>query len=209
MSNRSLFVTFEGGEGAGKTTLIRNLEKELTKKGHAVLVTREPGGTELGHQIRDWLLHRKDKTSMAPMAELNLFLADRAQHIEEFLKPALHDGKIILCDRFNDSTIAYQGFGRGLGFENVEKLCLGTCQGILPELTFFLDLDPQVGFERTRLEQRIPDRLELENQAFHNKVRQGFLTIAQKDSQRVVVLDASQAPEDVFKKALQVLESRL
>jgi dTMP kinase len=209
MSNRSLFVTFEGGEGAGKTTLIRNLEKELTKNGHAVSVTREPGGTQLGHQIRDMLLHQKDKISISPMAELNLFLADRAQHIEEFIKPALRDGKIVLCDRFNDSTIAYQGFGRGLGFEKVEQLCLGTCQGFLPELTFFLDLDPQIGFERTRLEQRVPDRLELEKQAFHDKVRQGFLTIAKKDAQRVVVLDASQTSEHVFKKALQVLESRL
>lgn len=208
MTEISLFTTFEGGEGAGKTTLIKSLKEELVEMGYATIITREPGGSVLGEKIRQLLLNQSGTVTISPMAELMLFLADRAQHIEEVIKPALKAGKIVLCDRFNDSTIAYQGVGRGLGFEKVQDFCLGVSGEVIPNLTFFLDLDPEVGLKRVK-EQRVQDRMEREKALFHEKVRQGFLALAKQDSHRIVVLDASRSAESVFKDALKHLEARL
>lgn len=200
MSNRGVFITFEGGEGAGKTTLIAKLEKELLRRGETPLLTREPGGTFLGEEIRQMVLGQNNQ--ITPYAELLLFLAARAQHVEQVIKPALSQGKIVLCDRFNDSTIAYQGFARGLGVETVEHLCKLACQGCIPDLTFYLDIDPAVGMERARKQQRVMDRMENEKKAFHDKVRQGFLNIAKQDEKRICVIDAMNTEQAVYDHVL-------
>src|SRR5262249_12947187 len=167
---------------------------------------REPGGSSLGEKIRQLLLHQT--TPIAPMAELMLFLADRSQHIEEVIKPSLLKGAVVLCDRFTDSTIAYQGLGRGLGFEKVQNLCQQIAAGLVPDLTFFLDIDPKIGLKRVK-NQRQQDRMEIEKAAFHEKVRQGFLTLAQQEQQRIIVLNAARSPEEVFKVALKHIEAIL
>ena len=123
MKSHSLFITFEGGEGAGKSTLLKKLAHDLNQKGYEVVITREPGGSLLGKQIRQWLLNRNESILIHSVPELLLFLADRAQHLEEVIKPALANGKVVICDRFNDSTVAYQGAARGLGVEFVQNLC--------------------------------------------------------------------------------------
>lgn len=203
---KSLFVTFEGGEGAGKTTLIRRLEKELNQRHYSTLQTREPGGTPLGEQIR--LLVLRGGVKVDARAELLLFLAARAQHLQEVIRPALAEGKTVLCDRFNDSSVAYQGIARGLGEEYVQQLCDQVCQGTTPDLTFFLDLDPSIGMERALKEQRVMDRLENEGSSFHDKVRQGFFKLHQKNSDRIKIIDASDSPEAVFNQAWQEIENK-
>lgn len=208
MSKKSLFITFEGGEGAGKSTLISHLDVELRNSGWQTMLTREPGGSALGEHIRLLLLNHDPKTHIAPYAELFLFLAARAQHIEEVIKPALAEGKVVLCDRFNDSTIAYQGYARALGVEAVEELCRVACGGVTPDLTFYLNLDPGKGMERASKQGRVMDRMEGEKMAFHEKVRQGFLDIAAKDRDRVVVIDANQTQEQVFKQAFGIIDQK-
>lgn len=201
MNKPGFFITFEGGEGAGKTTLIHKIEKKLKQSGFNVILTREPGGTSLGEQIRQMVLNQNFE-SIAPHAELLLFLAARAQHIEKVIKPAIDQGTIVLCDRFNDSTIAYQGVARGLGEEYVDKLCKLACQNTLPDLTFFLDVDPAIGMERARKQQRVIDRMESEQKNFHDRVREGFLSIAKKDSGRICLIDASRPEQAVFEQVL-------
>lgn len=205
-SKPGLFITFEGGEGAGKTTLIRKLREQLEGEGFSCLVTREPGGTPLGEQIRHLLLHQSE---MSSWAELLLFLAARTQHLHEVIRPALAEGKIVLCDRFNDSSIAYQGVARGLGREKVTAICREATEGVQPNLTFFLDLDPHEGFARAHKDKRTLDRLESLKIDFHEKVRQGFLSIARDDPARVVVVSAAQPEEEVFAAALKALHNRL
>lgn len=207
--NTPLFITFEGGEGAGKTTLIRRLEAELNKQNCPTVLTREPGGCSLGEQIRLLLLTHDHATPITPKAELLLFLAARAQHLEEVIRPALASGTSVLCDRFNDSSVAYQGIARGLGQDFVQKLCNQFCQNTQPNLTFFLDIDPEIGMNRARRTRRIIDRLENETVEFHEKVRQGFLKLAQENRNRIVVIDASLPFEQVFEKAWAILQQRL
>ena len=137
-----MFITFEGGEGSGKTTLIVQLRDVLIQQGHAVLVSREPGGTQLGEAIRGWLLKSEYDGLIGNMAELLLFLAARAQHLKQVIRPALEHGKIVLCDRFNDSSVVYQGIARKLGKEKVQALCAQACEGIEPDKTFLLDVVP-------------------------------------------------------------------
>ncbi len=202
----ALFVTFEGGEGAGKTTLINSLQAFLQKEGREVVVTREPGSTSLGEAIRDLLLNQAIKPTQ--LSEVLLFLAARAQHIEEVITPSLLAGKIVLCDRFNDSTIAYQGAARGLGEERISKWCEEVCGKLKPDLTFFLDLDPKIGFERVRKASRALDRMEKERIEFHQKVRSAFLQIAERETQRVVILEASQPAESVLAQAQDHLKKK-
>lgn len=196
-----MFITFEGGEGAGKSTLMRKMAHEMTARGYSVIQTHEPGSSKLGHQIRQWLLSRDSGVSVGIKTELMLFLADRAQHIQEVITPALKEGKIILCDRFNDSTIAYQGFARGMGMNAVEEICNFVCDGLTPDLTFFLDIDPIVAMQR--INAKTLDRMEVEKLEFHQKVRQGFHTIAKKNPERFHILDATGSEEDVFDKAMK------
>jgi len=200
---QGLFITFEGGEGAGKTTLIEEIYKHLLQEGRQVLKTREPGGTPLGEEIRALLLHHQGPVS--PYAELSLFLASRAQHIAEVILPALQAGKIVLCDRFNDSTIAYQGMARGLGVEKVTAVCQFMCEGLEPHVTFYLDIDPELGLSRTQKRSSV-DRIEAEDIAFHTKIRDGYLAIHKKNPDRFRLLNAAQTPEAVFNQAIEFIK---
>ena len=197
-----LFITFEGGDGAGKSTLMERVASTLLEQARPCMRTREPGGTDLGEQIRTLLLHSKQ--AITPRAELCLFLAARAQHIHDVILPALHEGKIVLCDRYNDSTIAYQGAGRGLGLDWTQQLCENVCDHVEPQVTFYLDVDPKVGMERVKRTspKASLDRIEQERLAFHNVVREGFLALASRHSKRIHVIDASQSPDEVFAQVI-------
>ncbi len=211
----SLFITLEGGEGAGKTTLLEKLQQALSEKGYEVVATREPGGTKLGNMIRKILLNRDIDCSIGNYTELMLFLAARTQHIEELIEPALEAGKIVICDRFNDSTIAYQGAARDLGVDKVEQQCFLACHGVLPELTFFLDLNPEIGLERTKkinkdsAPQGTVDRIEAEKMQFHQKVRSAIQQIAVKEHERILTIDAERPAEEVFTVALKKITETL
>jgi len=188
-----LFVSFEGGEGSGKTTQLKALLAHLRSAGRDVVETRDPGGTPIGKQIRSLLLDR-EHAGMAPAAELLLYAASRAQLVHEVIRPALSRGQIVLCDRFADSTVAYQGYGRGLDLDLIARLNALATAGLRPDLTFLLDLDPAVGLQRaTRrvTERQEPhDRIEGEGLAFHQRVREGYRAIAAAEPDRVIVLDA-------------------
>lgn len=207
-----LLITLEGGEGAGKSTLLNQLAGALEREGYHVVKTREPGGSKLSEFIRQWLLNRDFSISVGQKAELLLFLAARAQHIEELILPALKKGSIVLCDRFNDSTVAYQGFARGLGADFVKGLCQSVCGEVKPALTLFLDLDPTIGLHRTK---RIvkenagkdeADRIEAESLEFHQKVREAFQTLAKQEHSRFVTIDASKPQEDVYKASWHAIQ---
>lgn len=208
------FITIEGGEGAGKTTLINCLEEKLQSWDISVVKTREPGGTELANELRSWLLNQNKGITIGAKAELFLFLAARAQHIEEIILPALSSGKVILCDRFNDSSIAYQGVGRRLGFSFVKELCKHACGAIAPDLTFYLDIDPQIGLHRTKrtIKENAAagqvDRIEAERIDFHQRVRKAFIEIAEGEPDRFITVDASQPRESVSKTCIQILSTR-
>ena len=194
-----LFITVEGGDGSGKTTLIKKIyEKLLTEKISAV-VTREPGSTDVGNALRNILLGPQYIDKISDMTETLLFLASRAQHIKEIIKPSLQKGEIVLCDRFNDSTAVYQGLGRGLGLEKVRDICKLACQGIEPNLTFLLDIDPRDGLKR--IKKGTEDRIEREQIEFHDMVRDGYLALVKKEPDRFCVLDAMLSPEDLFQEA--------
>jgi dTMP kinase len=186
------FITFEGGEGVGKSTNIEFCRNLLQQQGIEVLVTREPGGTEIAEIIREELLKKTHSERMSDVTELLLVFAARAQHIETFIKPALERGCWILCDRFTDSTIAYQGFGRGLEVELIEQLKIIAQQGIEPDKTFLLDAPVDVGMGRAR--SRGPaDRFEIEQLDFFNRVREGFLSIAASSPVRIEMINAAQS----------------
>lgn len=203
-----LFITFEGGEGAGKSLLIDRLEAELKARALPVLKTRNPGGCPLGRKIRTLVLHYKEDPPTS-RAELLLYLADRAQHVQTVVLPALHRGEYVLCDRFNDSTLAYQAAGRGLNLEEVRRLCTFAAGGITPDLTFYLDIDPVIGLKRVQKIGVGHDRLESEKLSFHRKVRLKYLELAEQEKERFVVIDASQSPDAVFHQAKEVLNARL
>lgn len=199
-----LFITFEGGEGAGKTTLINCLKEVLENEGYSVIVTREPGGSRLGDAIRDLLLHRAIHMHMSSKAELFLFLSARAQHVEEVIRPSLQEDKVILCDRFSDSSLAYQGYARGLGMEDVEALTNFATDDLKPDLTFFLDVDPEVGLARASRVGK-PDRIEEQKLEFHKLVREAFIEIAKREPKRVKFIDASKTQEEVLKQTLEMI----
>lgn len=206
------FITLEGGEGSGKTTLLHELAAFLTEHGYDVITTREPGGTHLGEAIRSWLLRQDAGVSIGYKAELLLFLAARAQHIEEKILPALKGGQIVLCDRFNDSTIAYQGGARGLGIEYVRKLCHLICGPITPQLTLFLNVAPEVGLARSKRvhkEHAVSgelDRIESEALSFHSKIQEVLKFLARKEPLRIYTIDANKSQEHVRKEAISALE---
>lgn len=202
-----LFITFEGGEGAGKTTLISRLRNFFEERGSEVLSTREPGGTLLGEKLRDIVLNGGTDLTLTPKAELLLFLAARASHVDQLIRPALQQNKIVLCDRFSDSTVAYQGYARSIGIEETEALCSFATSHLEPDLTFYLDLNPEEGFGRMKKASRTQDRMESEALSFHQKVREGFLELAKRHPERIKRLDASLSPEEVYVQALKHLES--
>ena len=196
------FITFEGTEGSGKTTQIRRTASHLRQRGSRVLLLREPGGTRVGEAIRRVLLNRNFK-EMKRETELLLYLAARAQLVREKIRPALQKGTVVICDRFEDSTVAYQGFGRGIPFPVLESVSRSLVRGRLrPHLTFVLDLPPRHGLKRGGRR----DRIERESLGFHQKVRQGFLRLARKDRRRVVVLDGREGRETTARKIRKVLD---
>lgn len=200
---RGLFVTFEGIEGCGKTTQVKMLARWLRSEGHQVVVTREPGGTPIAEKIRKVLLDPGNH-SMSPLSELLLLQASRAQHLAQVIIPALKAGKIVICDRFADSSTAYQGYGRGLDLETVQKLNQIAVGGHWPQLTLVIDLPAEEGFSRAQGRRRGLDRMENEALRFHKKVRKGFKAITQGDPGRVKLLDGSQPP-DVIHAAVRQL----
>lgn len=185
---RGLFVAFEGGDGAGKSTQVRLLVAALTAAGRRVVVTRQPGGTELGSQIRELLLHGGE---VSPRAEALLFAADKAQHVDHLIRPALDRGDDVVTDRYTDSSIAYQGAGRDLGSDEIHRLLEWAVAGLFPELTIVLDVPAEVGRQRRG---SVHDRLEREHDAFHDRVRQHFLDLAAAAPERYLVVDGTQPP---------------
>ena len=205
-----MFLTVEGVEGAGKSTFIGLLEGELVKRGVPFLRTREPGGCALGRQIRPLLLDSSQKVS--GRAELFLFLADRAQHVADTIRPALERGEWVLCDRYADSTIAYQGYGRGMDVEQLQNLNDYATDGLWPDITFLLDLPAEVGLGRALARNgregltQSEGRFEAEALAFHQRIREGFLARAARWPERFRVLDASCEPDAVVAQALTHLQ---
>lgn len=198
----NLFITFEGGDGSGKSTQINKVKEFLESKGMNVLLTREPGGTVIGEKIRDIILDRNN-TEMHAMTEAMLYAASRTQHVQQVIKPALAKGTTVICDRFVDSSIAYQGYGRGLG-EAVKIINSYAIDDCMPDITFLLKLDPQVG--KGRIAPGQEDRLELERLDFHQKVYLGYEELEKTYSDRIVGIDASGSIEDIFDKIKKYLE---
>jgi dTMP kinase len=202
-----VFITFEGIDGVGKSTQVELLIAHLKSQGKTVCRTHEPGGTELGVEIRHLLLHRKGE--VAPRAEALLYAADRAHHVATKIRPALERGEVVVSDRYMDSSIAYQGSGRHLGFDQIRELSMFAADGLLPDLTVLLDLDAGAAQARRNKTGEEPDRLEREKIEFFETVRQAFLDLAKTEPQRWLVLDASQAVEDMQSKIRERVASLL
>jgi len=201
-----MFITFEGCEGCGKSTQARLLHSNLRSRGIPVVLTREPGGTPLGSSVRNLLKSRQD-FDISPETELMLFNACRAQLVKDIIRPALDTGKTVVCDRFSDSTIVYQGYGRGLNLSQIEYVNMVATGGIKPDITILLDEDPKLGLERKHdLE---ADRFDNESLSFHRKVREGYLLEASKDPERWTVIQAQQPIESISKDILGIVLSRL
>jgi dTMP kinase len=202
ISEKGIFISLEGGEGSGKSTQARLIKKYLGRKGYQVIITMEPGGTEIGNQIRAILLSPSNKI-MTPLTELFLYLASRAQIVQEVILPALTHGKAVICDRYIDSSVAYQGKGRDLGMKVVERFNDIATKGLEPHLTFFFDIDPILGLTRKSKSTRGKmDRLEKERLAFHRQVRQGYITLAKIYPHRIKVISvkAKLSPPEIFKQ---------
>lgn len=209
-SREGIFLSLEGGEGSGKTTQLRRIAGYLRSRGREVLETREPGGTEVGERIREILLARE--SALHPRAELALYLASRVQLVESVIRPALERGVDVVCDRFMDSSTAYQGGGRELGFESVEKLNAWAVAGIRPHLTFYFDVDARTGLQRREAGsggRESLDRMEAEPLQFHEKVRSAFLNIAERDPQRFRIVRVEGGEEAVWEQARRILEEFL
>jgi dTMP kinase len=217
VSARGKFITFEGLDGSGKSTQIAKLARGLRARGVSVTMTREPGGTSTGERIREVLLHSAT-TGLSPSAEMALMFASRAQHIHEVILPALAEGRVVLCDRFTDSTEAYQGGGRKLGSKPVLQLHELLCGNLQPDLTILLDNDVSATVERARRrnrqhKNRRPDkdenRFEQENRAFFGRVRHAYLAIASREPQRVHVVDARGTPRETHAVIMEVVRKKL
>jgi dTMP kinase len=208
-----LFITFEGVEGSGKTTQIQRLKKYLTHQGICCKVTREPGGCSIGEKIRKILLN-PDHREMVPMTELLLYEAARAQHVVETIKPFIEREGVVLCDRFSDATLAYQGYGRRIDLKWIERLNRLSSQGIRPDVTFLLDCPSDVGLKRAIQRNRAQKqereaRFEREEIQFHQRVRKGYLAIARKEPRRVKVIDTRLGEEKVFEKIQKIIDNLL
>ena len=201
---KGLFITFEGGDGCGKTTQIELLDKYMKNKGYETLLTREPGAKGLGVKLREILLNYDGDVS--PVCESFLFLADRAQHVDCIIKPALSEGKIIICDRHTDSTVAYQGYGRGLDIERINYLNNIATSGLKPDLTIVFDVDVETSMSRVGKEK---DRMESAGTEFFNKVRNGYLEIAKQEPDRVKVISSSDTIENIHKKVVELVCSMI
>ena len=199
--SKGLFITFEGGDGCGKTTQIKLIDEFLRSKGYKTLLTREPGSKGLGVKLREILLNYDGEVS--PTCESFLFLADRAQHVDCIIKPALKEGVIVLCDRHTDSTVAYQGYGRGLDLDQIHKLNNIATSGLKPNLTIVLDVDVETSQKRVGNEK---DRMESAGIEFFERVRKGFLEIAKQEPNRVKVVDSTQSIEEIHKQIVELVQ---
>lgn len=204
---RGRFITFEGGEGSGKTSAIHSLSEYLESKGYEVLVTREPGGINIAEQIRQVILN-KDNVEMDQLTEAFLFAASRRQHLIEKVVPALEQGKIVLCDRFVDSSVVYQGYARGIGMEKVSQINEIVINGYMPHLTLFFDVKPETGMKRILENLRKVNRLDLETKEFHQMVYDGYHMLAEKND-RIQLVDGEKSKEDVFKQTVEIVEGFL
>jgi len=204
-----MFITLEGPEGSGKTTAVNAAVRELEKLGYSIVRTREPGGTPIAEQIRNVILD-KANTAMDPRTEALLYAASRRQHLVEKVWPAVKEGKIVICDRYLDSSLAYQGGARGLGIENILNINMFATEGTFPDLTLLFDIDPEVGLARIAANaSREVNRLDLEKLDFHKNVRNTFLDLAKRYPDRFVIIDASKSQEEVAKATLDVILARL
>jgi len=205
----SLFITFEGGEGSGKSSALKLLDERLRKEGYETVLTREPGGTPIAEEIRNVILD-KANTKMDPRTEALLYAASRRQHLVEKVWPALKEDKIVLCDRYLDSSLAYQGGARGLGIDNVLNVNLFATEGTFPDLTLLFDIEPELGLERiAKNASREVNRLDLEKIDFHRGVRKTFLELAARYPERFVIIDASQPLDKVVEDVYQTVKTRL
>jgi dTMP kinase len=199
------FITFEGPDGAGKSTIIRMVANELKD----VLLTREPGGIDIAEQIRKVILD-KENIAMDARTEALLYAAARRQHLVEKVRPALEEGKVVLCDRFVDSSLAYQGFARGLGIDEVLSINQFAIENMMPDLTIYFDIEPELGLQRINKNKgREVNRLDLEHLEFHNRVREGYQLVLKKFPERIVKIDASREVEDVFAKTMELLKEKI
>jgi len=203
-----MFITLEGPEGSGKSSQLPELAAFLRGAGYEVIVTREPGGTVVGDQIRDVLM-KMENVSIVPRTEILLFLAARAQHVEELIRPALAEGKVVLCDRYGDSTLAYQGYGHATDLETLRLLLDFATGGLRPDLTLLLDVPVSEGMARKRENDSEWNRLDAYTEAFHERVRQGYLSLAAAEPDRWQIIDASQTKQTVQDEMRAAVLSRL
>lgn len=202
------FITFEGGEGCGKSTVLKAIKERLEAEGVSVVLTREPGGTPIAEQIRNVILD-KGNTAMDARTEALLYAASRRQHLVEKIWPALKEGKTVLCDRYLDSSLAYQGGARGLGVDEVLSINLFATEGTYPDLTLLFDLEPEQGLARIAANQnREVNRLDLEKLDFHHQVRNNFLALAKRYPERYVIIDASKTLPEVIEEAYRAIKER-
>ncbi|AUM63114.1 dTMP kinase [Brevibacillus laterosporus] len=207
--NTGMFISLEGGDGAGKSTAITLLEKRITEQGLPVLVTREPGGVDIAEQIREVILNRAN-TKMDGRTEALLYAAARRQHLVEKVIPALEQGKIVLCDRFIDSSLAYQGVARGLPTDEIFAINQFAIEDRMPDLTFYLDVSPEVGLARIEANSnREKNRLDLEKVSFHNRVREGYELLIHKFPERIVRINADQPIEQVVDEMLAIVQEKI
>ncbi len=204
-----MFITLEGPEGSGKTSAVKIVVERLAKEGYSIIQTREPGGTPIAEQIRDVILD-KANTALDPRAEALLYAASRRQHLVEKVWPAIKEGKIVICDRFLDSSLAYQGGARGLGVDEILNINLFATEGKWPDLTLLFDIDPRIGLERiNKNANREVNRLDLEKLEFHLKVRETFLKLAKQYQDRYVIIDASMSIEEVAEATYKAIKDKL
>ncbi len=204
---RGLFITIEGPDGSGKSTQIENIRKFFEDKNIEIVFTREPGGTPIGERIREIILDNRFK-EMDSMTEAMLYAASRAQHVAQIIRPALEAGKVVVCDRFVDSSLAYQGYGRGLG-EDIEIINSFAIKDCMPDVTFLMKLDPNVGKHRIEENRHDQDRLEHEKLSFHQKVYKGYLKLEEKYPDRIVGIDASKGIDEIRDEIYRKLEEIL
>ncbi|MFF2484412.1 dTMP kinase [Paenibacillus sp. NPDC058071] len=206
--NKGIFITIEGGEGSGKTTLIERLAHTMQDRGRTVLTTREPGGIPIAEKIRSVILDR-EHTEMDGRTEALLYAAARRQHLTEKVIPALDSGQIVICDRFVDSSLAYQGHARGLGMDAVWEINRFAIEDRMPQLTIYMDIDPQAGLDRiNQAANREVNRLDLESLAFHERVREGYGLLLERYPERIVKVDAGREAEEVFQTVLSLMDDR-
>ncbi len=200
------FITFEGPEGAGKTTVLELLMKELTEANSDIVFTREPGGILIAEKIRDVILN-KDHIEMDSRTEALLYAAARRQHLVEKVIPAINSGRNVFCDRFIDSSLAYQGYARGLGIDEVHSINEFAINGVMPDLTFYFKIDPKIGLERIAASsEREKNRLDLEDLTFHQKVQEGYEKVIERYPERIVIINAEKSIEEVVAEVKQVLK---